>query len=330
MLAMFLCHIKWGVVISLYLTGGNVYLFMKFKDRGVELSPDWSEDMWMKLLVTDQIYAAFFAIFLVTYFMYTIKQSEEELEQSKNTILEQQETLFKNSRMTELGELSGGIAHEINNPLAIILGANQRIQRELRSDHIDSVMVAEMCDKIERTGKRISRIIIGLQSYSRDGQRDPMQEIMLEKIFEDITEIFREKFSFNQVTFNIICEDDRTPFLGRYVQVYQILVNLLTNAFDAIEGSDHKSITIEVSRDENGFLCISVVDSGSGIPLEIEEKVFNPFFTTKPVGRGTGLGLSIVAGIMAEHGGEILVDRSRNDSRVTVKFPLAQQQNIAS
>ncbi|MCB0420262.1 MAG: HAMP domain-containing histidine kinase [Bdellovibrionales bacterium] len=325
MLSLFLCEIKWGLVVAAYLSLGNLYLSLNFLERGIQILPTWDEQSWLKLLIVDQQYAAFFATILVTYFLYTIKHSEKELANSRDIILRQQETLYKTSRMTELGELAGGIAHEINNPLAIILGANQRIKRELAQSCHDKVMIGEMCDKIDRTALRITKIISGLKNYSRDGESDPMEVVRLEKIFEDVTEIFKEKFNFNQIRFEIISEFDQTPFWGRYVQVYQIIVNLVSNALDAIESCPEKFIAIEVDKDESGFICISVIDSGLGIPIEIEEKVFNPFFTTKPVGKGTGLGLSIAAGIMAEHGGNIYIDRAHNDSRITLKFPLVGQ-----
>ena len=123
----------------------------------------------------------------------------------------------------------------------------------------------------------------------------------------------------NEISFEIIGQKD-LKIKAKRVQIFQVLLNLINNSIDALEKCDTKIIIVELKSEKN-WNNISVIDSGLGIPKEIEKKIFLPFFTTKPFGKGTGLGLSISYKILQDHHGQLIVDRSSGDSRMTLKLP---------
>ena len=228
--------------------------------------------------------------------------------------------------MAELGEVSGGIAHEINNPLTVIKANAQKINRELKCEGVSQEKIEKMANKIELTCDRIVKIIDGLKNYSRDASHDPLEKVSLSKLLGDIKEIFQEKTRYNMIEF-ILPQNNTNIFVkGRYGQLYQVLVNLINNSIYAQDDSEkvgtERYIKLQIEMNIDDSLSLKVIDSGPGIPLELKEKVFQPFFTTKPLGEGTGLGLSISYGLMREQNGALLYERINNETCFTLVIPL--------
>jgi C4-dicarboxylate-specific signal transduction histidine kinase len=227
--------------------------------------------------------------------------------------------------MASLGEMAGGIAHEINNPLSIILGYASKISRQLSKPipEIDS-LISDI-EKIKETTKRISKIINGLKTFSRSGENDMFLDVSVKTIIEDSLGLCQEKFKLFGV--DIILEEIPDLFFEcRATQISQILVNLFNNAFDAISVLSTKWIRIEIIELTDHRLQIAVTDSGGGISEANVAKIMQPFFTTKEVGKGTGLGLSISLGIAQDHGGILKIDSSSKNTRFVLELPLKQKK----
>ncbi|RYZ88613.1 MAG: GHKL domain-containing protein, partial [Proteobacteria bacterium] len=235
----------------------------------------------------------------------------------------QREKLVASSKMSSLGEMAGGVAHEINNPLTIIIGHANRLRRRLERGVIEPAEMSVELTKIEATAHRIAKIIKGLRSFSRDSENDPMELTSVNQILDDTLELCQEKIKHNSIKLSI-GEVSQAKIRCRPGQISQVLLNLLSNATDAVEGLNDRWIKIETDTDEAlDEILISVTDSGYGIDKTIWDKLMQPFFTTKDVGKGTGLGLSISRGITEAHGGSLQYDRSSQHTRFLLRLPLA-------
>lgn len=242
----------------------------------------------------------------------------EELKKQKE-LEEARANSVGSSRMALLGEMASGIAHEINNPLAIIDGLANQINRILPLENPDKIK--EHVDKILKMVIRIKKIISGLRNFARDGSHDPFLNVQFNSILEDTLELSREKLKSHNIQLIIKDFPKDLSIPCRATQISQVLLNLISNARDAIEKQAIKWIELDVAR-QGQFVIISVTDSGNGISKEVAAKIFEPFFTTKQVGHGTGLGLSISFGIIKSHKGEIFIDSNCPNTRFVVKLPL--------
>lgn len=227
------------------------------------------------------------------------------------------------ARLASLGEMAGGIAHEINNPLAIITGYTSRLTRLIHKDRYEPDHFIKLLGNIDRTSKRISQIINGLRIISRNSDGEGYEYQAMIQVVEDISGVSFEKFNSHGVEIRIDREnqDFFERFYFRRVQVAQVLMNLLNNAFHAAREQADKWIEIQ-ARINNQKFQLAVIDSGSGVPKEIEEKIFDPFFTTKEVGEGTGLGLGISRSMIEDHGGQLFLDQSSPHTRFVIELPM--------
>lgn len=223
------------------------------------------------------------------------------------------------SKMATLGEMAGGIAHEINNPLTVILGLTKLLQRHSREEITDQHPPERYLEKIENMTNRISRIVKSLSNFSRNADKDPMRETFLSKIVDETLELCLEKFRTQQIHIEVDVDKNLAIFC-REVQISQVLLNLLNNSYDAIQNNAEKWIKIQATEkfDE---IELSITDSGTGIQKEIGEKIMNPFFTTKEQGKGTGLGLSISKGIIEEHDGRLELNSESSHTQFIIHFP---------
>lgn len=234
---------------------------------------------------------------------------------------EQELRLIQSSKMSSLGEMSSGIAHEINNPLAIISLKAQHSLHLLESGELDRAKLKSHLEGIEVTVARISAIIRGLRSFAREGGSDPFQSIELGTILQDTLLLCQSRFASRSVRLEISPDFVHTAVLScRPQQIVQVLLNLLNNSFDAIEGQNDPWILLDAA-DLGKEIRICVMDSGDGVPEEIRDRIMLPFFTTKPTGKGTGLGLSIASGIAQSHGGTLEYDPTRGNTCFCLTLP---------
>lgn len=236
---------------------------------------------------------------------------------------EKQKSIYA-TKMAALGEMAGGVAHEINNPLATIMLRSQI----MLEDANELPEIKEHLHIVIRTAERISKIIQGLRNFSRDASRDPFQKVSLEKIIEDTLSFCQARFKNKDINLIVKGIPKDLEIECRATQISQILINLLNNSCDAIEDAAIKWIEIS-ARVENETVEVSITDSGSGIPPDIAEKIMQPFFTTKDIGKGTGLGLSVSKGIIEAHGGTLKLDPSGSNTKFLIQLPLHQQTEAA-
>lgn len=250
----------------------------------------------------------------------------EKLVMARTTALSNaQNDLIKAERLSALGEMAAGVAHEINNPLAIISGkcsvALARINKDQPSEFNDAFV--RDFNKITEMVARISKIIKGLKTFSRDGSKDPFEKAAVDDLVDETLILANDKIKTHDVSVHI---DELTHEIVecRATQIGQILFNLLSNSIDAIESRTQKWIRISAVKKTPDVVWISITDSGDGIPAELREKIMQPFFTTKPVGKGTGLGLSVSTAIIKDHGGRLWVDETCPNTRFVIELPIKQ------
>lgn len=241
-------------------------------------------------------------------------QKEIEMERAKAT---------QSAKLAALGEMSASISHELNNPLSIISGYAQNISKYYPAEAEPAERLRLIREKILSMCTRMTRIIGGIRSFSRDGSRDPFEPRTLGDIVNETLELCAKRISNQGVELVVEGFDSPLEIRCRAVEVSQTLLNLITNACDAIANLDNKKIVVRGWQDANE--CgIAVQDSGPGIPQKVLEKIFQPFFTTKEVGKGTGLGLSISVNIMRQHGGSLTYEVVDGHTCFVMRFPHAR------
>jgi signal transduction histidine kinase len=231
--------------------------------------------------------------------------------------------LRQSSKMASLGQMAAGVAHEINNPLAIILGKVQQLKLQLADGESDPPNFKSDLDRIEVTVNRISKIIRGLQLFSRSSEKEQMVVVSLSEIVSDTLELCKERFKFHDIDLKLAVRQDLN-LECRPTQISQVLMNLLSNSHDAVDKYSQKWIELKAERFGLNYIRISVTDSGGGIRPEIVEKIMEPFFTTKEIGQGTGLGLSISRGIVEAHQGLFFYDDSSPHTTFVIELPQKQ------
>lgn len=247
-----------------------------------------------------------------------------KLEESLHLLKEQTAQLVQTTKLAALGEMAGGMAHEINNPLAIIALITKRMQSNLEKEIPDHSQDGKFLKEIEETVVRISKIIKGLRNVSRGGETEETKEILLSDVFDDVMGICSEKFRSSHISLELIDPDGlvHTEIKCRRVQLSQVLLNLISNAFDAVGTlSEEKWVRISLRKDQKS-LYIDVCNSGPVISESVKKKLFQPFFTTKEIGTGTGLGLSISRKIMEAHGGEIYLPENSKHTTFVIRLPV--------
>lgn len=231
---------------------------------------------------------------------------------------------LSSSKLAALGEMAGGIAHEINNPLTIIAGEMYRLSLHIEKGSLDGDVASSIVSNVDRTIKRITKIVRAMRTVSRDTNEFSPKQNRLSLILEDALGLCTERFKAYGIRLDLeegLMFGDTLVNCDR-VQTSQVLINLLSNAFDAVEDREDKWVRIEFS-DENKFHVIKIIDSGKGIDREVREKIFNPFFTSKDIGKGTGLGLTISQNILEKHGGSLDIDDAHANTCFLIKLPKA-------
>ncbi len=254
--------------------------------------------------------------------MDVVKQLEEEKQQVFQ--------LAQSTRLSSLGAMAGGIAHEINNPLTIIMGSLKLAINELSSpilepEQKEKIIIA--LDKAKSHTHRISKIIKGIRAMSRDGANDQFTQTTVKDIIEDAYNLCESKIKTNNIQLTIEMENENQTFDCRQVQISQILLNLINNSMDAIGDLSDPWIHIQTKLCENDQIEFTVTDCGKGIPDQIANQLMQPFFTTKGAGRGTGLGLSISKEIVKAHSGTFFLNRNFEYTQFIIRFPLVQKFN---
>ncbi len=216
-----------------------------------------------------------------------IKMKEEQIQQSE--------------RLATVGHMAAGVAHEVGNPLTAISSLVQVSQRKT-----DDEFIQDQLKKVREHIQRINKIVRDLVDFSRPSKMQS-EHVQINEVIESAVGLLQHDARCKDVTFEMNLATDLPLISCVPDQIHQVLVNLLLNAVDAMEGQENPEVTIETKK-ENDAAWLTVADNGKGIKEEHLSRIFEPFFTTKAVGSGTGLGLSVSHGIINKMGGSISVE----------------------
>jgi signal transduction histidine kinase len=234
----------------------------------------------------------------------------------------QEALLVASSKFAALGEMAGGIAHEINNPLAILSGRAQYLRILCDEDRMDAEVFAKHLDSIDSTVERVAKIVRGLRSFARDSSEDDFVHFPVRKLLEETLTFCQDRFRHHEIDLRVNFGAPDLTIHARPYQISQVLLNLLNNAFDATSHLPRGSKRVDIQAVENNSgIEIRVTDSGQGVPEAMRARIFEPFFTTKSPGQGTGLGLAIARGLLAEHGGTLGLDDSSSSTAFVIWLP---------
>jgi len=253
---------------------------------------------------------------------------EEQVRQRSKELVEVQQQLVQAEKLATVGTLAGGVAHEINNPLAAILTS---VQMLLMSDEIKDEDDKESLQLIEEATQRCRDIVRKLMFYARK-PLDAMEvsNIDLQDVIKSVISFVGYQLEQENITINTQAENGMYTVTGNHNELEHVVTNIILNAKDAIKKVKKKG-TIHLSLDEDiEYINLSIKDEGEGISSEVKAKIFDPFFTTKDVGKGLGLGLSICQAIIERHKGTIKVESKPNKGSVfTIQLPKALQKEAA-
>ncbi len=283
--------------------------------------------------------AGIFVLLLIAFFLYrnsrNRQKAKQKIEKAYDQLKSTQAQLIQSEKMASLGELTAGIAHEIQNPLNFVNNFSE-VNRELIGELVDEIDkgnteevktiafdIRDNEEKISHHGKRADRIVKGMLEHSRasTGKKEPID---INKLADEYLILSYHGLRAKDKNFNAEIKTDFDETVGKINIVPQdigrVVLNLINNAFYAVneklrqaKPDSHYEPTVTVSTKKlQGKIEINVKDNGNGIPDSIKEKIFQPFFTTKPTGSGTGLGLSLSYDIVKAHGGEIKVESDIN------------------
>ena len=238
----------------------------------------------------------------------------------KAEVLNLTKTMVQSSKMAALGEMAGGIAHEINTPLSVIAGYAEMLRSKFIQINSDKRII-EIIEKIESTTFRIADIILGLRQFSREGSSDDFKATDMREATTHALRLCSEKFAIQGVKLVSILPESPLIVECQRNQIIHAVINLLNNAFDACHKVPSATIQIILSQ-KDSFAVTHISDNGPGVPEEHDTKIMQPFFTTKKIGGGTGLGLSVASGIALSHHGTLYLDRKLSASSFIFKIPL--------
>jgi PAS domain S-box-containing protein len=256
-------------------------------------------------------------------YQYTaIRKDITETVAMREQLAEKQTRLLHAEKMASLGEMAAGIAHELGNPIAAITSWLSVVTSSAHDGTLDQIDLTSTIDIVNERAQDMQKIINSLLSYARDGSKDPLTMVDLCGVVDKTLTYCSKRLRDQKLTIRNLSANRQVFCNGRESELTQVLVNLLTNAGDALANTENPWVEIDVEAIADR-IDLTVTDSGPGVPREITGRIFDPFFTTKPAGKGTGLGLSVVSNIVKDHGGTLSVDKTSPHTRFVVSLPSA-------
>jgi len=256
--------------------------------------------------------------------MSDLKETTAEVQRREQELRDKQEQLVQAGNLATLGELTTGVAHELNNPLnniGLFVGnAIDLIELGIAGNDPERIL-HELHNAMQQV-RKATEIISHLRTFGRAAPVS-YEPVVIEQVVHRALSLMQEQLRLRQIEVQMHFPADEAMVMGNAIQLEQVFVNLLSNARDALANMPRKLITIACEVKQN-LVELQVGDTGPGIAAGLEQRIFDPFFTTKDVGAGTGLGLSITYGIIKEHQGTIQVDnRAAEGARFLIELPLA-------
>ncbi len=244
-----------------------------------------------------------------------------------------EQLLIQASKMATLGEMATGVAHELNQPLSVIKTASSFMKKKIqKGEAIKDEILQTLSQEIDSHVDRASKIINHMREFGRKSDVKK-EKVNVNVSLKQALEIFSQQLKLRQIEVVEDLEEDLPAIMADSNRLEQVFINLLINARDAIEERWEKSDSrvgdkkiFLKTRHENGMIIIEVKDTGTGVSKNILDKIYEPFFTTKEVGKGTGMGLSISYGIVQDYDGTIKVETEEGvGSNFIIKFPIPDE-----
>ncbi len=259
----------------------------------------------------------------------SIKRDVTERRRVEREVAEHQSRMQASARMAALGLVAGNIAHEIKNPLTVISGDAELLASMYSAGKWNEKICLEAAERLVRNAERLERIVRGLINLSREGSRDPFRCVPMRTLMEEAIELCRPRFALKGVRLECPTPGPDMRVECRPTQISQALLNLLTNALDAVSRLQDPWVCIECADDEDAVI-LAVSDSGCGIPAPVRANIFNEFYTTKNDGASCGLGLSISRAIVEQHNGALFLDEDAPHTRFVMRLPKTQARPLKS
>ncbi len=280
----------------------------------------------------------------------SLQQTRNEIEEYNRTLEEKiiqrtleledaQAQLIQSEKMSAIGQLAAGVAHELNNPLGGILGyaqfALEKLKKKGAADPEDKEIASfiRYLTDIETQARRCKAIVQNLLRFSRSRRATEFEDVDINATIEDTVTFVEHQLHMNQIELKLELDENLPIIQGSGGQLQQVFTNLIINAMHASKPETTITIKSRYSPavgEFGGAVEIQISDQGCGIETEMIKKIFEPFFTTKEVGKGTGLGLSVSYGIIKDHGGEIKVDSIVNQGTTfTLILPVQNSENVS-
>jgi C4-dicarboxylate-specific signal transduction histidine kinase len=254
-----------------------------------------------------------------------LRETTQEMERREQELRDKQEQLVQAGKLATLGELTTGVAHELNNPLNNIGLYIGNVIDRVQLGELDSHRALQDLEKAMEQVRKATEIISHLRTFGR-AATVTLERVDVDDVIERALSLMHEQLRLRAIEVELDLSPEELVVLGNSIQLEQVFINLLTNARDALADAPNRWIHIS-SRLENDRISIAFSDSGPGIPAEIQQRIFDPFFTTKEVGAGTGLGLSITYSIVKEHAGEITLAPAHGGARFEIVLPVAGDED---
>lgn len=248
----------------------------------------------------------------------------EQLEDRESEVSHFKEMTAQMSRLSSLGEVAGSMGHEINNQLSVMDGWAEQLAKIREHENKLTLDYVEMAGgKIQKHVGKLSQLTKAIRNYVRMTNEDEMEIASVKDLVDEVISIAEPKLKKNNVVLKNFIDKDKLSIECNSLEISQVILNLISNSVDALEGDPGAWIQIRVMEDFD-YILFSVTDSGDGIPPTVAKRIMEPYYTTKESGKGTGIGLAISQNIIKSHQGELTYDPNFKHTRFVIKLPKRQ------